>query len=140
MISESSALNGDGGRHRERDKQTSTLTNETETLDTETDDDSDGWSGPGGDGKRVMKAQRMVNKNVHVGPTRTKSTSRKIGNEIRTGRSSVRWSQFVIDERRQVDAEFVVADIYDIQICKERLCFKQAWFVPGCYGHLGMLI
>jgi hypothetical protein len=68
-ISESSALNGDGGRYRERDEQTSTLTNGAETLDTKKDDDGDGRSGPGGDGKRVMKTQRMVNKNVHVGPT-----------------------------------------------------------------------
>jgi hypothetical protein len=112
-ISESSALNGDGGRYRERDEQTSTLTNGAETLDTEKDDDGDGRSSPGGDGKRVIKAQWMVKKNIHTGPIRTRSTSRKIGDEIRTGRSSVGWSQFVIDERRQVDAEFVVADIYD---------------------------
>jgi hypothetical protein len=87
-ISESSALNGDGRRQREREEQTSKLTNGAETLDTEKDDDGDGRSGPGGDGKRVMKAQRMVKQNIYTGPTRTTSTSRKIGNEIRTGRST----------------------------------------------------
>jgi hypothetical protein len=88
-ISESSALNGDGGRYRERDEQTSTLTNGAETLDTEKDDDGDGRSSPGGDGKRVIKAQWMVKKKIHTGPTRTRSTLRKIGDEIRTSRSSV---------------------------------------------------